>query len=107
MLRLEARGTTHPKTFVLITNDSEGELAAINDTLSEGDVMSVWFNRFTAAQFDLGVEVPADMVGEFQEVLEVAGMWEAAEVIETERENTVAAEMEEDEDEEDEDDEEG
>lgn len=89
MLKMEARGDKHPKTFVLITDDSQAELATIDDVLNDGaadaDPMLAWFRDYDEQAFARGVEVPADMVGDFAEVLEAAGFWDdGAEVVDRE-----------------------
>lgn len=89
MLDLKVEGDTHPKTFTLVTDDTDGELARIAEIfgecdMSEGDEGRAWFDQATADQFREGVVIPEGEVPDFVELLE--GDWpEAYEKFEAER----------------------
>lgn len=89
MLELKAQGEKHPKTFVLVTDDAEGELDRINELfgevgIQEGDADFDWFNGHSADEFREGVEIPGDFAMDFTELLE--NDWpHAYEVVERER----------------------
>lgn len=98
MLRLEATGDKHPKTFTLYTDDADGELARLHEIVvdevgaDEDDPIRAWLAGHTAEQFAEGVVVPAEQVGEFEDILE--SDWpDAAAVVERER-NAALDEME-------------
>jgi len=84
MLELRVSGDEHPKTFTLVTDDKGGELGALSDA-GAGD-LSPAFNDADLRAFQTGFEIPADDIGEWQDVLEAAGFDEAAAVIEEQRE---------------------
>lgn len=90
MLDLKVEGDTHPKTFKLVTDDADGELARLADIfgecdLPEGDEARAWFDNATADQFrEEGVTIPEGEIADFAELLE--GDWpEAYEKFEAER----------------------
>jgi hypothetical protein len=75
MLELQAKGDKHPKTFVLVTDDSDGELDRINEIFGEVDIEDgspehAWFNGHSADEFKEGVEIPQDFMADFVELLE-------------------------------------
>lgn len=95
MLELTVTGDTHPKTFTLKTDDADGELARLTDTLeefgmSEGDDMFDWLKGHSADEFAEGVVIPVENIGEWEEVLE--GDWfEEAQKIAQQREQALKA----------------
>lgn len=95
MLELNVTGDTHPKTFTLKTDDADGELGRLTDTLeefgmSEGDDMYDWLKGHSADDFAEGVVIPTDNIGEWEEVLE--GDWfEEAQKISQQREQALKA----------------
>lgn len=75
MLELKAQGDEHPKTFVLVTDDADGELDRLNEILGEvdagpGSPEYDWFNEHSAAQFAEGVEIPQEFMADFVELLD-------------------------------------
>lgn len=93
MLTLKVKGEEHPKTFVLVTDDAEGELDRISEIYDEVEMPKghddrAWFDNASADQFKEGVEIPKDEAPDFTELLE--GDWpEAYEVFERERRDAV------------------
>lgn len=95
MLELRVSGETHPKTFTLVTDDCEGELARIQEILVEvdaltsegnptGDPIGEWFAATDAAHFADGAVIPQEQMAQFVELLE--GDWpDAYEVFVRER----------------------
>jgi hypothetical protein len=76
MLEVQTTGDTHPKTFVLKTDDADGELARIEEILKnigvfdDDDPVGEWFNEHTAEQFAEGVTVPQDFAVDFFEIID-------------------------------------
>jgi hypothetical protein len=92
MLTIRVEGDKHPKVFVFETDDAQGELVEIADVVGhqDDDPLCVWFADHTSGQFGEGVAIPADLVGDFQEVLWAYGSVQAevaAEVIDNERQS--------------------
>lgn len=75
MLELMIEGDTHPKTVKLKTDDADGELGIIQNSLAqadvkEGETFRKWFDDATNEQFEEGVTIPAEVVGEWGDVWE-------------------------------------
>jgi hypothetical protein len=76
MLEVQTKGDSHPKTFVLKTDDADGELDRIKKILDDigvfddGDPLGEWFNEHSADQFAEGVEVPQDFAVDFFEIID-------------------------------------
>jgi hypothetical protein len=95
MLTIRVEGDKHPRTFVFVTDDANAELAELDDVLKCGDAneedpLYAWFTSAMGDRFKQGVPIPADLVGDFQEVLWAYGSAEAdaaAEVIDNERQS--------------------
>lgn len=75
MLKVDAQGWSHPKTFVLTTDDAEGELDAIREVLhnvgaiGSDDPMGDWFMETSAEMFAAGTEIPSDFDIDFLEMI--------------------------------------
>lgn len=93
MLELKVEGDTHPKTFKLVTDDSQGELARLAEIYAEvevpeGDESRAWLDGSTADDFREGVVIPEGEVPDFAELLE--GDWpDAYEKFEAERQDAM------------------
>lgn len=94
MLTLKVKGDEHPKTFVLVTDDADGELDRLQEIIHAeigappDDPMREWFDNHSADQFAEGVEIPQDWMAEFMDVLEE---WpQAYEVFDKERREAYA-----------------
>jgi hypothetical protein len=76
MLEVQTTGDSHPKTFVLKTDDADGELGRIKDILDgigvfdDGDPLGEWFKEHSAEQFAEGVAVPQDFAVDFFEIID-------------------------------------
>lgn len=76
MLEVQTTGDSHPKTFVLKTDDADGELDRIREILDDigvfddGDPVGEWFMAHSAEQFAKGVEVPQDFAVDFFEIID-------------------------------------
>lgn len=85
MLRIDIEGDTHPKTFRLVTDDGNAELAHLVGILNEveadaEDPIRVWLDAHSADEFAEGVVIPTEEVGEFAELLEADWPNEAGKV---------------------------
>lgn len=95
MLELRVTGDKHPKTFTLVTDDRDAELIRLQEIIHDeidadpDDPIREWFDKHTAEQFEAGVVVPTEIVGDFGDILE--GDWfDEAIKIEKEREAALA-----------------
>lgn len=94
MLELKVSGEEHPKTFTLVTDDQEAELARLAEIYDEvgvpsGDEGRAWLDNATADDFKVGVVIPESEVPDFAEMLE--GDWpEAYEAFEAQRRDAMA-----------------
>lgn len=76
MLEVLTKGDSHPKTFVLKTDDADGELDRIRAILQEigvfddDDPVGDWFMAHSVDQFAEGVEVPQDFAVDFFEIID-------------------------------------
>lgn len=95
MLELKAKGEEHPKTLVLVTDDSDGELDRINEIMDQAEVADDdpergWFNEHSADQFREGVDIPADWSMDFIELL--SNDWpQVEEVVDAQRREAMEA----------------
>jgi hypothetical protein len=83
MLEVQATGDKHPKTFVLKTDDADGELDRIRAILvdevgvEKGEPEYDWFMEHAADQFKEGVAIPEDFAVDFIEM--ISNDWPQAE----------------------------
>lgn len=75
MLKLEITGDTHPKTVKLVTDDADGELGIIDNSLAgmdiaKGDDFRDWFDSASPEDFLVGVEIPGALIGEWGDVFD-------------------------------------
>lgn len=94
MLEIRVTGDKHPKTFTLVTDDRNAELARLQEIIHDemdadpDDDVRKWFDTHSADDFAAGVAIPTAMVGEIGEVLE-GDWWEEAEKIEEQRKDAL------------------